>query len=374
MFTPRVLRAALRWLGHEPESRKQHCVEVLRRVRLRLVGPHALEEALNNVQDPYMAGMLDLLKAVLASREPRERARRHLYVVGGVRHDLSRIDVLEALHTVERLDTCKKVWEEVAPMHFHRSAPGVAVIGNRLYAVGGRGSRNLLANGEAYDPVSNKWSRIADMSKPRRSFGLVALHNKLYAFGGVGDLNREASVEVYDPELDEWTVVGEMPEPRCGMGVVSYDGAAYLVGGSTQTQGYTNDLLHYNPVTGEWRRLAPLKHARGCTAAVVLDSRLYVVGGGAIPGDSDEFIPSNRVECYIFAKNEWEVIRCIREARVGCMAGAAGGVLVVAGGHCGVNVNDVITDRVELYDSWEKKWAEGPSLPHSRSFAGAAVL
>lgn len=47
-----VLSAALRWLEHDPLCRRRHCFEVLSNVRLPLISPQVLDEALKGVHDP----------------------------------------------------------------------------------------------------------------------------------------------------------------------------------------------------------------------------------------------------------------------------------------------------------------------------------
>lgn len=58
-------------------------------------------------------------------------------------------------------------------MNEPRSGVGVAVVGRRLYAMGGVtgvGS-DYCRSVECYDPELNAWSYVADMSTGRRRFG-----------------------------------------------------------------------------------------------------------------------------------------------------------------------------------------------------------
>lgn len=63
------------------------------------------------------------------------------------------------------------------------------------------------------------------------------------------------------------------------MGVVVHKGLIYIVGGCTHNQRHLQDLLHYNPVTGDWDHLAPMLTRRSQMGVAVLDGFLYVVGG-----------------------------------------------------------------------------------------------
>ncbi|XP_061712263.1 actin-binding protein IPP [Cydia pomonella] len=382
-----VLYPALRWLEHDPACRRRHCFEVLSHIRLPLIAPQLLDEAIKNVQDPSIAVALKTVRVdmktgrgalVALAAEPRARARRYLLVAGGSCHDSSPHPSLATdniLSSVLKFDLHKREWEEQAPMGIARIQPGVATLGGRVYAVGGEQGSQILANGEVYDPTTNKWSNIAPMKEARSEFGLTGMNGHLYAFGGWVGSDMGASVEVYDPAADEWTGAGRMPEPRFGMGVVHYEGLIYVVGGCTHSWRHTRDLLCYHPASRSWRALAPMRRERSQAAAVVLGHHLYVIGGNA---PRRQVLTS--VERYSFHDDSWEEVCSLKEARAGCAAGAAEGVLVAAGGD-----SECVGQRafyrarptlasVELYDPRDDRWRAAPPLPHSRAEAGAALL
>ncbi|CAG9585490.1 unnamed protein product [Danaus chrysippus] len=297
---------------------------------------------------------------VCLSAEPRARARRMLVVAGGSCHDAASHpphSTDNILSSALKFDLHKREWEELSPMGIARIQPGVASLGGRVYAVGGEQGSQILANGEVYDPQTDKWSYIACMKEARCEFGLTAWKGNLYAFGGWVGSEMGASVEVYDPISDEWTLIDRMPEPRFGMGVVNFEGLIYVVGGCTHTWRHTRDLLCYHPASRKWRPLAPMRHARSQAAAVVYWGRIYT-----------------------FDDDSWEEVGSLVEARAGCAAGAADGLLVAAGGdsECG-GKRDFYRARttlasVEIYDPTRDTWTSTTSLPHSRAEAGAALL
>lgn len=382
-----VLYPALRWLEHDPACRRRHCFEVLSYIRLPLISPQVLDEAIKNIQDPSLAVALRTIckdmktgrgALVALAVEPRQRARRILLVAGGSCRDKAAHTPLTTdsiLSSVLKFDLHKREWEELESMKIARIQPGVATLGGRVYAVGGEQGSQILANGEVYDPQTDKWSNIAPMKEARCEFGLTGWNGNLYAFGGWVGSDMGASVEVYDPIADAWTLVGRMPEPRFGMGVVNYKGLIYIVGGCTHTWRHTRDLLCYHPGTRKWHTLGPMHHDRSQAAAVVLDDYLYVIGGNA-----PRRTVLTSVERYSFDEGVWEEVASLKEARAGCAAGAAEGLLVVAGGD-----SEVARERafyrarttlcsVEVYQPRENVWRTGPPLPHSRAEAGAALL
>lgn len=74
-----------------------------------------------------------------------------------------------------RYDPITRSWSYVAPMSSMRSTAGVAVLGNRLYVVGGRDGTNCHRSVECYDPHTNKWTMRAPMNKRRGGVGVSAV-------------------------------------------------------------------------------------------------------------------------------------------------------------------------------------------------------
>lgn len=79
-------------------------------------------------------------------------------------------------------------------------------------------------------------------------------------------------------------------------------------------------------------------------------------------------------------QDSWEEVASMKEARAGCAAGAAEGVLVVAGGDSESGGERAFYRArttllsVEIYDPRDDVWRAGPPLPLSRAEAGAALL
>jgi N-acetylneuraminic acid mutarotase len=112
-----------------------------------------------------MATNRGLLKvAVVADR---------LFAIGG------RADTGEFLRTVERYDPRRDTWQTVAPMHTGRGNPAVAVAGGRIFVVGGASPDGALRTTEVYDPEADRWRQL-DVLLPvgRASFSAARLSGR----------------------------------------------------------------------------------------------------------------------------------------------------------------------------------------------------
>ncbi|XP_048186610.1 kelch repeat and BTB domain-containing protein 11 [Perognathus longimembris pacificus] len=108
---------------------------------------------------------------------------------------------------------------------------------------------------------------------------------------------------------------------------------------------------------GAWRELAPLPEgapARGC-GLCVLYNYLFVAGGVAPAGPDGPARPSDRVFCYNPATGRWSAVRPLRQARSQLRLVALDGHLYAVGGECQLGV--------ERYDPRADRWAAAAPLP-----------
>ena len=107
-----------------------------------------------------------------------------------------------------------------------RYYPALAVMEDKLYVIGGLDHRwRPMKFCERFDSKTNTWQEIAKLLSPRWNLGVAVLHNKIYAIGGNHNVEQFANtVEVYNPKLDIWDrSVAPMNSGRrcCGIAVVN---------------------------------------------------------------------------------------------------------------------------------------------------------
>jgi hypothetical protein len=145
---------------------------------------------------------------------------------------------------VERYDIDTGTWHEVAPMPLARSDLGAAVVDGEIYVFGGcrvtQGGVTYLRNVNVYDPATNTWSGApADMPTARAGmYAVVTLGGKIVVPGGwAGGAKPLAVTEIYSVRHDSWVTGPKMLDPRAEMGVVSKGGDVYTVGGAVPASG-----------------------------------------------------------------------------------------------------------------------------------------
>ena len=93
-----------------------------------------------------------------------------------------------------RYDIEQRRWRELAPMPTARGALGTAIVGDTLYAVGGRDVPTRWPRSRRYDLKRGTWSTLsADPRAGRDHLGVAALGGFVYAVGGRYDGGEEMS-------------------------------------------------------------------------------------------------------------------------------------------------------------------------------------
>jgi hypothetical protein len=190
---------------------------------------------------------------------------------------------------------------------------------NKFFMLGGRGINPV----NVFDPETNNWSTKKESPFEIHHFQPVVFKDAIYIVGAMtGKYPVELLLEniwIYYPEKDEWEKGAEIPESRRrgGAGAVIYNNKIYLVGGIEfgHTSGTNNYFDSYDPETGEWEILTKAPHIRDHFPAIVVDDKLYCVGGR----NSSVHHPDNRtafffatipyVDMYDFTEGKWYTLK-----------------------------------------------------------------
>lgn len=186
-------------------------------------------------------------------------------------------------------------WEQLEPI---KKLQGLALVehAGQLYRLGGFEARNqpedeqdLWSSAEVarYNPQSGQWQQLTAMPSPRSSFDAAVLGDRLYVVGGwamqgadneaqwqetalVADLTREPLV---------WQELPAPPFQRRALSVAAHNGKIFAMGGMLP-EGKTTTAAHcFDPSSGKWTEAPSLegKPLEGFgTAAFAVGGRLYV--------------------------------------------------------------------------------------------------
>ena len=199
----------------------------------------------------------------------------------------------------------------------------LVAIGGRGVATKGSSSTKGLRSTEALmvhggDPAE-KWRHLPSLLQGRQDFCAAVHQTGLYVFGGTA-LNEATkrldfldSVEFLDQKLlvddavaagTTWSsVASSLPSPTACAAAVALGGYIYVVGGQNRQREPQASTFRFNPATGTWASLPPLKYARRGHAAFVVDGVMCVMGGRG--ANKWNWCPA---EVYDTVQQEWSVV------------------------------------------------------------------
>jgi N-acetylneuraminic acid mutarotase len=272
---------------------------------------------------------------------------------------------------------------------------GIAA-GGKLYVLGGLAPgwtpKGLVYQ---YEPGNDTWTKKKDMPLLSHHVALAELNGKIYVMGGFTKPATGPTAWVpisnaweYDPAQDTWKALAPMPTRRGSPNAVAHDGKIYVIGGASTHPGSKESAVHparphravsaneaYDPATDTWEARQPMPTARNHAAAGMVNNKIYVIGGRTGAAFVGTSTPTDLVEEYDPATDQWGVVRARMPTPRSAVAwGVHRGRIYVAGGEAQAPQFMMAFRAVEAYDPSSNRWVSLPQMPLPRhGLAGAFV-
>ncbi|XP_046880622.1 kelch repeat and BTB domain-containing protein 12 [Hypomesus transpacificus] len=397
-----ILDVVLRWVRHdvsgEVDGRSRHLPELLRKVRLPLVSPDYLREAMKrNTSLLANAECMEMLEEALevTGMHPSAAPRRLKLRYGMETTDLLLCIGNEGGGIRSRYGSYAEYSFCYAPStgrtHYITSprygealgyvCAGVVTEGNDIIVAGEAGARKMARqkdrNVEIFSyqvDTQGSWEHLSS-AEYRDSYALGSLGDTLYLLGGQMKLKNQYlitnCVERWSLKGGPWRSAAPLPLPLAYHSVVRMKGRLYVLGGRTP-QSYrmddepdrlSNRLLEYDPESNKWTELGPMKFSKYRCSAVALNGEIYVLGGigceGVDCGQSRRCLDA--VEIYNPDGDFWREGPTLPSPQLslrtnGSNAGVVGGKLYVCGYYKGADRHDNITKDILELNPWENRW------------------
>jgi N-acetylneuraminic acid mutarotase len=226
---------------------------------------------------------------------------------------------------------------------------------------------------------------LPDLPQPRASFGAATLGDTVYVYGGhIGKAHSHSkkdqtgsfvSLDLKKPE--GWK---ELPADQAlqGLALVSAGGKLYRIGGMhcRNDDPKNADMISvdtvrvFDPAQGEWADYVNLPEGRSSHDAVVVGSKIYVVGGWTLLGESNnKWIENSLVLDTADAEPKWTSLGEQPWVRRALAVSEANGKLYAIGG---IDEFGATSKEVNVYDITTGKWSDAPELP-GEDFHGFGV-
>ena len=230
---------------------------------------------------------------------------------------------------------------------------------------------------------------FAPLPEAVSSFGAAEADGWVYVYGGHNSKTHHYSTEAVLGSFrrlnaahpDAWEELPGGPKLQ-GLEIVSYKGKIYRLGGmqprnapGQETDNHSvSSCAVYDPAAKSWGALPDMPGGRSSHDAVVLEGKIYVIGGWQMNGkDKETDWYSDAFVLDLESKNpKWERIKQPFQRRA-LTAAVWKGKLYVLGG---MNEDDQVELKVDIFDPATKAWQAGPPLPGPKrnGFSPAACV
>lgn len=182
-------------------------------------------------------------------------------------------------------------WKKMATAPVPRLDGAAIQIKNLLYVFAGYGTIDLVhSHVDVYNFTDNTWGGRFDMPKEMAHSHLGMATDGRYIYVVTGQYGPQcrgptAHTFVLDTETKQWQDMPPLPVPRYAPATQLWRGRLHVMGGSKENR-YTPGLEHWSlavkdgkPLEKEWRSEIPIPRGGPHRACIVVDDRLYVIGG-----------------------------------------------------------------------------------------------
>lgn len=168
-----------------------------------------------------------------------------------------------------------------------------------------------------------------------------------------------------------WSRLPDMPTPRAGHSAVIYQGKIWAIAGKNQFNKPLNTVDCFDFAKQEWESLsARLIHTRYDAAVVIYQDKIFVIGG------RDDRQILNSVEYYDPAAGQWQEFAPMDYPRWGASAVVYQDKLFVINGISDRSIIPAPVDSVEYWDEAAHAWKKSKDwrLFQARGFAQSVVM
>jgi N-acetylneuraminic acid mutarotase len=189
---------------------------------------------------------------------------------------------------VFKYDTLTNTWTSMLSLPAPRAAGALVRVGRKLHFFGGM-DEQTRDRGEHWTldlRRPTRWIVDAPMPNPRNHLGYALMGGKIYAIGGQHRLNEttgnDAEVDAFDVVTGVWTRVADLPQPRShthNSTFVMGGNRLVIAGGSGPQRAALTDLLEYDAINNRWTTIGAMPAPRSAAVVKLLGDYIIATGG-----------------------------------------------------------------------------------------------
>jgi N-acetylneuraminic acid mutarotase len=216
--------------------------------------------------------------------------KNQVYRIGGWEAKNAAGDKWELYSTPDfaRFDAKSGQWQALSPLPRGRSSHDAAILGSKVYVVGGWELKGQAGNDwheTAYvcdlADANPQWKEIAKPPFNRRALAVATYAGKVYVIGGMDDSNETTTgTDIYDPQSNAWSKGPAMP----GQGFDGFGTSAFGTENGLFATTASGGLYRLSDDGKSWQEVGKLNHPRNFHRLVAADDNTLLVVGGSSKG------------------------------------------------------------------------------------------
>ncbi|XP_023933605.1 kelch-like protein 10, partial [Lingula anatina] len=270
--------AAIRWISIKPDERKEYIVDILKSLRLGLIGTEYFMRHVKS--NEFAVGNPDckpIIIQTLALMHDFEMTNAMNLAIGNplMRPRLPH-EVLCSDQSHRGVRLLSDRWNLMDPdvedtfegsLSTARAYHGSVYLGGKIYVIGGFDGTEQFSSVRVFDPETLHF---------RCYVSVVVCEELIYAMGGYDGRHRMNTAERYNPKYNQWSFISPMHQQRSDASAATLDGHIYATGGFNGIV-CMNSAERYDPVKKTWTPIAEMMTPRSNIAAI--DDQIFAIGG-----------------------------------------------------------------------------------------------
>ena len=271
------------------------------------------------------------------------------------------------------------VWSATPSMKYARSFHTATTFADgRVMEIGGQAdtdadSRNAANSAEIYDPTTNTWTTTSALKTGHTSHASVRVGSKVLVVSGAPDAASASgsAAELWDPTTGAFAATAPLPETRSNAAAALLPSGKVLVFGgdaydATGNPGSAMTTFLFDPGSSTWSSTGSLSGNRVSYAWSQLADGSVLVAGGM--SNANINIALSTVERYDPASGKWAPLAPMKSPRFqpAAIAFASGKKVLVAGGNVEGTSYSADLSTSEIYDVATNSWSAGPTMSDGR--------
>lgn len=215
---------------------------------------------------------------------------QYIYLAGGFAGDLNTAKTPTQLvnDRVWRYDPAANSFLQITTLPKPRGAGALDYLAGKLHYISGNPADRVTNVGDhfVYDLSAKTWSAAAPLPNPKDHASSAVLGGKIYIMGGEHGHDQyhrqQSDAHVYNPLTNTWSVIANLPFAKSHLEASTFttDGQIVMAGGQIDNFQPTAHVSAYNPATNTWSVLNPLPEARQGAIVQRVGSSVVVALGG----------------------------------------------------------------------------------------------